>query len=256
MAQITWDEVGERKFYAGLDRGVFYADGVSVPWNGLISVDTKQEGVSAIPIYFDDRKVNELLVLGDFSATMTAYTYPDEFLPFDGYAEPVEGMYIESQDRAVFGLCYRTLVGNDVDGIDLGYKLHLVYNLTAIPDTVPNKSIDSNVEPITFSWSLTSVPDVLPRYRPSSHLIIDSTKVDPDVLATLEEILYGTESDDPRLPSIFEVYSNIALTIIDNGDGSWDIMGPEAIVSMVDADSFTVTSDTITMLDADSYTIS
>lgn len=257
MTQIVWDEVGSRKFQTGIDHAVFYTDTEAVPWNGIISVDVKNEGLSVTPVYFDDRKVNEIVYLGDFSGVLTAYTYPDEFLPYDGYNEPVEGVFIDNQDRGTFGLCYRTIIGNDEDGIEHGYKLHILYNLTAIADGMTSQTVESNVEPIEFKWNLSSIPDEIPGYRPSSHIIIDSTKVDPQALSDVEDILYGTESEDPRLLSMLEIFENIALTIVDHGDGSWSAIGPSSIISWTEGeDDFDITSSTIVILDADSYQIS
>lgn len=230
MTQIVWDEIGKRKFQTGLDRAVLFTDTVAVPWNGLRSVEVQNEGQSVTPVYFDDKKVNEVVYVGDFAATMKAYTYPDEFIPFDGYAEPIAGMFLDNQDRGTFGLCYRTMVGNDTDGIEYGYKLHLLYNLTALSDGITHQTVESNIEPIEFSWKLSSVPDQVHGFRPSSHIVIDSRKVDPVALSKIEDMLYGTELEDPYLPSMEEVYTNIALTIVDNGDGTWMVIGSEDIL--------------------------
>lgn len=227
MAQIIWDAVEERTYQTGLDKAVLYTETAAVPWNGLRSVDVQNEGQSVTPVYFDDKKVNEVVYVGDFAATMKAYTYPEEFIPYDGYAEPVAGMYLDNQDRGTFGLSYRTLIGNDTDGTNYGYRLHLLYNLTALSDGIGYQTVESNIEPIEFSWKLSSVPDQMHGFRPSSHIVIDSTKVDPVALGKIEEMLYGTEATDPYLPSIEEVYTNVALVIIDNGDGTWMAVGSD-----------------------------
>lgn len=255
MSRIVWDEVGVRRFETGVDRGVFYTATEGVPWNGLISVDVSQSGVTSTPVYFDDKKINEIVYIGDISAKVKAYTYPDEFLPYDGFAEPAEGMFIDGQSRGTFGLAYRSLIGDDVDGLDRGYKIHLLYNLTAIPDDITHQTIDANVAPIDFSWTFTSVPDEIVGFRPSSHMVIDSTKVDPVVLSALEDILYGTEIDAPRMPSMMEVYSAIAITVTDNGDGTWTIMGPDALVQSLDIDTFEIDSDRVTSISAWVYDV-
>lgn len=259
MAVITWDDVGDRKFEVGADRGVFYPnteEGVGVPWNGLISVDIKQEGVTTSPVYFDDRKVNEVIYLGDISAILKAYTYPDEFLPYDGFAETAPGMFIDGQSRGTFNLCYRNLIGDDVNGIDAGYKLHLLYNLTAIPEDITNQTIESNITPIDLGWTLTSVPEEIPGFRPASHIMIDSTKIDPDVLSLIEDILYGTDEDSPRMPSMYEVYSQLAFVITDNEDGTWSARGPDDIVIFTsDNPTFDIDSDRVTDLDSSHYEV-
>lgn len=257
MTAIVWDEVGVRKFEVGIDRGVFYPSSEDgVPWNGLISVNIKQDGVSSSPVYFDDKKINEVVYLGDISATVKAYTYPDEFLPYDGFVECATGMFIDGQSRGTFDLCYRNYLGDDVDGIDLGYKLHLLYNLTAIPEDITNQTIDTNIAPIEFGWIFTSVPDEIPGFRPASHIIVDSTKVDPDVLSTLEDILYGTEGVDPRMPTMVEVYSELAMTIINKGDGTWSARGPDSVVTSLSVDDFQIDSTRVNVLDSSNYEVS
>ncbi len=256
MATITWDQVGERKFELGIDRGVFYpSSGPGVPWNGLTSVDIKQEGVTTSPVYYNDQKVNEVIYLGDISADVKAYTYPDEFIPYDGFAECADGMYIDGQSRGVFDLCYRNLLGNDVEGIDLGYKLHLLYNLTAVPEDVTNQTIDANIAPNEFGWLFTSVPGELPGFRPSSHVMLDSTKIAPDVLIAIEEVLYGTEDDDPRMPTMVEIYNEFAVVITDNDDETWSARGPDSTITSLSVDDFQIDSDLINILDASTYEV-
>lgn len=254
MTRIIWDEVGVRRFETGLDRGVLYTATGAVPWNGLTSVNTSQNGVSAVPVYFDDKKINEIVYLGDLVAKVKAYTYPDEFLPYDGFIEAAEGMYLDGQQRDTFGMSYRTLVGDDVDGIDLGYKIHLLYNLTAIPEDVTSQTIEANVAPIEFGWTFTSIPDEVEGFRPTAHMIVDSTKVDPIALSALEDILYGADLSDPRLPSITEVYS-LAITVKDNGDGTFTITGPDAFVTSIDANNFELDTDRATSISSSVYEV-
>lgn len=256
MTKVVWDNVGDRGFELGLDRGVLYTSDTGVPWNGLISVDAKQDGTAAKPVYYDGLKYNEVVFIGDFAANLTAYTYPDEFLPFDGFSEVATGIFVDGQDRDTFGLSYRTLIGNDTEGTSHGYKINLLYNLTAIPDDVTSKTADTNVEPIEFSWALTSIPDPIPGLRPSSRLIVNSTKVDSEFLVSLEDILYGTESTDPRLPSILEIYSMLYLEITDNLDGSWDATAPETLIKMLDDNTFEITAGTISYSNEYTYSIS
>lgn len=257
MTKIVWDAVGERLFETGVDRAVLYTSSGAVPWNGVISVDVKHEGFSKTPVYFDDRKVNEVVYQGDFSATLNAYTYPDEFLPFDGFAEIATGMYIDNQiPDDTFCLSYRTLIGNDEDGIDHGYKIHILYDLTAAPADLSQKTVESNVEPIEFSWELSSIPGEIPWYRPSAHLVLDSRTLPPDVLAEAEAILYGTEEDEAYLPELFDLFSMLGLKIRDNEDGTWTAIGPDSIIDVLDGLSFSIDSSTVTEIDAYTYSVS
>lgn len=257
MTRVVWDDVGDRKFEAGIDRGVFYPDsGDGVPWNGLISVNVKEDGANTSPVYFDNRKVNEIIYIGDISASVKAYTYPDEFLPYDGFIEWLPGVYVDGQSRGTFDLCYRNIIGDDVDGIDLGYKLHLLYNLTAIPEDITNQTIETNIAPIEFAWIFTSVPIDIPGYRPSSHVIIDSTKIGEDVLLAIENVLYGTEDDPPRMPSMTEVYSEFSMVITDNDNGTWSARGPDSVVTSLSINDFQIDSSRVNELDSSKYEVS
>lgn len=257
MTKINWDAVGERLFETGVDRVVLYTSSGAVPWNGVISVDVKHEGFNKTSVYFDDRKVNEIVYQGDFSASLTAYTYPDEFLKFDGFAEIADGMYLDNQiPDETFCIAYRTLIGNDEDGIDHGYKIHILYDLTATPSDLSQKTVESNVEPIEFSWELTSIPGEIPWYRPSAHLVLDSRTLPPDSLMEAENILYGTSETDPYLPALFDLFSMLGLKIRDNANGTWTAIGPESIIDTLDGYSFSIASSTVTEIDADTYSVS
>jgi len=209
MAQlITWDAAGERFYETGVDHGVLYpriANGtypIGVAWNGLISVTESPEGAEANPLYADNTKYLNLISVEELKATIEAYTYPDEFALCDGSVLPVVGVALGQQNRQSFGLCYRTVLGNDVDGNDLGYKLHLLYGGTAAPSEKPFNTINDSPEAITFSWEVDTVPEVVTGYKPTSLITIDSTKADATKLAALEVILYGEDvgPTDGRLP--------------------------------------------------------
>jgi hypothetical protein len=192
MTKLIWDRIGERLFEVGVDRGVLYlSDSSGVSWNGLTSVDEDTGDDTSNPVYFDGIKYLDVPLIGDYSATINAFTYPDEFLEFEGITELGEGLYVDGQDSKLFGLSYRTLVGNDLEGIDYGYKIHLVFNLTAIPDSVSYETVSESPNPIQFSWKITGIPEEAPGYRPTAHVIFDSRFLNESMLMGIEAILYG-----------------------------------------------------------------
>jgi hypothetical protein len=222
MTPITWDEVGERFYETGVDHGVLYLPDETGDyneghaWNGLTTVTESPSGAESNPQYADNIKYLNLISIEEFGGTIEAFTYPDEFGQCDGTAQPEPGIYLGQQSRRAFGLCYRTKLGNDLDGTDHGYKLHLVYGALAKPSEKAYASINDSPEAITFSWEITTTPVAVTGHKPTALLTIDSTKVDPARLAALEDILYGTEADDARLPLPDEV---IALV----GTGTTDV---------------------------------
>jgi len=213
MAKIVWDKTGERFYETGTDRGVLYpavngAYPKGVAWNGLTGVDENPSGAEESKFFADNIKYLGLRSAEDFGATVTAYTYPDEFAACDGSATPTPGLYIGQQTRKPFGMSYRTKVGNDVAGDDLGYKINLVYGATASPSQRSYKTINDSPEPIEFSWELATTPVAveIEGLKPAAHLTIDSRTTPAEKLKALENILYGTESEDARLPLPKEVY--------------------------------------------------
>lgn len=206
MSRITWDQSGERIYETGVKQGVLYpqASGGTYPtgvaWNGLTAVTESPSGAEATALYADDIKYINLMSTEEFGATIEAYTYPDEFAQCDGSAALTEGVVIGQQARKAFGLCYRTTVGNDVDGNDYGYKLHIIYGALASPSEKAYATINDSPEAITFSWEITTTPVSVKGFKPTATIAIDSTKVNKEKLKSLEDILYGTESDEPRLP--------------------------------------------------------
>lgn len=219
MSKIKWDETGKRYYETGVDHGVLYPIGSNgkydkgVAWNGLISVTEAPSGAEPNNLYADNIKYLVLVGAEDFGYTIEAYTYPDEWAACDGSAEPVPGMSIGQQARKIFGLVHRTKLGNDTDGQDHGYKLHLLYGGLASPSERGYQTINDSPEAITFSWEVTTTPVDVPGFKPTACVIIDSTKVDREKLAALEEILYGkdptaeggTDGTEPRLPLPAEV---------------------------------------------------
>lgn len=211
MPKLTWDNTGERIFETGVKQGVLYpiqSDGKytkGVAWNGLTAVTESPSGAEATALYADDIKYLNLLSNEEFGATIEAYTYPDEFAECDGSAELAPGVMIGQQKRKIFGLCYRTTIGNDVEGNDYGYKLHLVYGCLAAPSEKGYSTINDNPDAITFSWEVSTTPVNVAGFKPTSQITIDSTKVDPAKLAALETVLYGAEAAEAKLPLPDEV---------------------------------------------------
>ena len=208
MAKIVWDKTGERFYETGVKNGVLYVQEGGqykngVAWNGLTAVTESPSGAEATPLYADDIKYLNLLSTEEFGATIEAYTYPDEFAACDGSAALADGVMIGQQARKTFGLCYRTTIGNDTNGNDYGYKLHIIYGALAAPSEKAYATINDSPEAITFSWEVTTTPVNVTGAKPTASITIDSTKANPEKLAALEDILYGKDGEpgnEPRLP--------------------------------------------------------
>lgn len=212
MSKLVWDAIGERFYETGTKKGVLYPQvGSAYPkgvvWNGLTAVTESPEGGEATAIYADDIKYLNIRSVEDYGATIEAYTYPDEFADCDGSRTVAPGVTIGQQPRKPFGFSWVTTVGNDVDYDEHGYKIHLVWGATASPSEKSYATINDSPEAITFSWEVDTIPVEVPGYKPTSHMEIDSAKTDPEALAALEDILYGTASADARLPLPAEVIS-------------------------------------------------
>ena len=210
MAELVWDATGDRLYETGVKKGVLYvaSEGTypkGVAWNGLTAVTESPSGAEATPLYADDIKYLNLISAEEFGATIEAYTYPDEFMECDGSAALVEGVYIGQQPRKTFGMCYRTVLGNDSKNDAYGYKLHLIYGALAAPSEKAYATINDSPEAITFSWEVTTTPVNVTGHKPTASLVIDSTKADEGKLKALEAILYGSESEEARLPLPDEV---------------------------------------------------
>ena len=228
MSKIVWDNAGERYYETGVKNGVLYVQntseegvvsyGVGVPWNGLTAVTESPSGAEATPLYADDIKYLNLMSNEELGLTIEAYTYPDEFADCDGSAALAKGVMIGQQKRKSFGLCYRTVIGNDVESNDYGYKLHMVYGCLAAPSEKAYATINDSPEAITFSWEVSTTPVNVAGFKPTSQITIDSTKANPEKLAALETILYGknptsdggADGVDPRLPLPDEVATLMA----------------------------------------------
>jgi hypothetical protein len=206
MSKLTWDQTGDRLYETGVKMGVLYPQAAGgtypkgVAWNGLTAVTESPSGAEATPLYADDIKYLNLMSAEEFGATVEAYTYPDEFAECDGSASLADGVSIGQQSRKAFGLCYRTVLGNDVDSNDYGYKLHLIYGALAAPSEKSYATINDSPEAITFSWSVTTTPVNVTGFKPTSCVTIDSTKVVEGKMAELEKMLYGDGETAPKLP--------------------------------------------------------
>lgn len=211
MSKLVWDNTGERLYETGVQNGVLYPRNVSglypkgVAWNGLISVTESPTGAESNKVYADNITYLNLISAEEFGATIEAYTYPDEFAACDGSGELAVGVFVGQQTRKVFGLAYKSFVGNDVAGNDFGYKLHLIYGGNASPSEKAYATINDTPEAITFSWEVTTTPVEVTGFKPTASLTIDSTKVDTAKLTALETILFGSANADARLPLPDEV---------------------------------------------------
>lgn len=206
MAKLVWDESGKRLYETGVEKGVLYVQGENgeyqngVAWNGLTAVTESPSGAEPTALYADDIKYLELFSAEEFGATIEAYTYPEEFEACDGSASLGTGVTIGQQDRKAFGLCYRTIVGNDVKGNENGYKLHLIYGAKAKPSEKAYATVNDSPEAVTFSWEVTTTPVNVAGFKPTASVTIDSTKIEAGKLKAIEDKLYGTASEEPTLP--------------------------------------------------------
>ncbi len=260
MPKLTWDESGQRFFETGVDRGVLYVAGTDgVAWNGLISVSEGSTGGEAKPYYMDGVKYLNSASSTDFEATIKAFYSPTEFDACDGTASFGTGLFATEQPRKAFGLSYRTRIGNDIDGPDKGYKLHLVYNALAAPSTREYKSMGGGSDAHELAWDITTLPVSLTGRKPTAHIVIDSTKVPVGLLRAIEDILYGTPTSPARMPTGQELISLITtsgnIVVEDLGNGIFTVSGPDENVRMLTPDIFEIDSSSVTMIDTTTYTI-
>ena len=226
MSKLIWDNPGKRYFEAGVDRGVLYtSNGVGVAWNGLIGVTESPSGGEPIAYYIDGVKYVNIANREEFSGTIEAFTYPDEFSEYDGSLEIGNGLTVYEQPRKSFSLSYRTFIGNDIDGSDHGYKIHIIYNALASPTEKSYMTFGENIDPTHFSWSITTKPVKAisnTSLTPLSHVVVDSTKTDATVMQYIESYLYGSSTVMPKLMpfeqliGLFEVSSIVMWTIVSN----------------------------------------
>jgi hypothetical protein len=245
LTRISWSDPSERRYEAGVDRGVLYpVSGHGVPWVGLISVNEAPTGGGSVPFYLDGIRFLNRPEGEEFAATIEAYTYPPEFGECDGTLQLHAGLFASHQRRKPFGLSYRTRVGTSTDP-DLGYKIHLVYNAMAEPSERAHQTFSDSPEATTFSWNVSGIPVRLTGAKPTAHLVIDSTETDPIVLTALENMLYGSEDRTPGLPDPDDLLalfltggSTGGLTVTDNGDGTFTIVGTDDQVILLSDGQF------------------
>lgn len=262
MTTISWDAVEQRIYETGVDHGVLYPpSGIGVPWNGLTAINEKPSGASPTPIFADNIKYLMLISPEDFSLTLEAYTYPDEFAICEGTVELDDGVFISQQMRLPFGLSYRTLIGSATQGTKHGYKLHLVYGALASPTERGYSTLNDSSDIAGFSWDLSTTPVEVPGNEPTAHLTIDSRRINRMALAAIESILYGTPTTEARLPTPTEIVSILAsdweeLLVVDNGDGTWTASGPDNIISLLTDSMFQINSSSVEMIDNDTFRLS
>lgn len=258
MPELLWDEIGEKEFQSGLDRGVIYLDdGSAIPWSGLISVDEEQD-YEVSPVHYDGQKIHDLVRPGDYTAQVTAVTYPDALVHLEGFSEDVPGVFYGEQDPGMFNMSYRSYIGNDVDGPSAAYKIHILYNVTAIPQTKTYASLSDDPSIMEFSWDISAIPEEVPGNKPTAHIVLDSRKIDPSLLEQVEKLLYGGPYVFAGLPSMEELLELLLnffiIQIIDNGDGTWTATAIEDGYITVNIDgSFTIDNINAVYLDAVTY---
>lgn len=218
MTALQWGKVEDKTFETGVDRGVLYLPdntgkyATGVAWNGLTGVTESPSGAESNKQYADNGVYANLISAEEFGATVEAFAFPDEFAECDGTAEIAPGVFIGQQRRKTFGMAYRTLIGNDIDGNDHGYKIHLIYGALAAPSERAYTTVNDSPEPMTFSWELSTTPVEVAGFRKTAQLIIDSTKVNSADLAALEALLYGDATNEPELPTPAEIIALFAAT--------------------------------------------
>jgi hypothetical protein len=257
MTKLVWGEFGERKYSSGVDRGVLYVgSSVGVPWNGISAIDELNN--EQLESYYIDGQCYLNIVRSDgYSAKLTAYTCPTEFASCEGRSSVRNGLIVTDQPRTNFNLSYRTQI---TDEQSTGYKIHLVYNATAKSNSAQYRSVGSSVDVTAFSWDISTIAPTSSTYKPTAHVIVDTTITYPWVISALEDILYGNVNNEPRFPSqeeLIELFEESSIVqIVDHGDGSFSITGPSDLVHEVDSTTYTVTTPSIVYIDSERYTIS
>lgn len=261
MPTLVWDQMDDRFYEAGIDKGVLYfPDGGGVAWNGLTSIDV-DTSTTLESVYYDGVKFNDIIVAGDFSASLRAFTYPDEFLEYEGIGEEQAGLYMADQPQKLFHMSYQTRV-RDGHGQEW-FKIHMLWNLTAIPSTKTYRTLSMEAEPAEFEWAITAVPEPVDNYRPTAHVILDSRKMDVWLMEDIQSILYGGPEEDqiPTMPSLKGFISYIRkwdrMIITDHGDGTWSAeTAREGYIVMLDDTTFEINNANAEYLDPETYEIS
>lgn len=266
MTRLSWGTTGERYFEAGVDRGVLFVGNVDemvwnssypnmegVAWNGLVAVKEAPSGGVPTPFFYDGFKYRQLAAAEEFTATIEALSAPRSFEQCDGSSQMSNGLFATQQPRKQFSLSYRTKIGSDLAS-DLAYKIHLVYNALAAPTQQNNSTLSNTITPITFSWAISTAPVRVPGFKPTSHFVVDSRYTAPDILAELEDILYGTDLLPPRLITPEELANMFGLVIRDLGGGRYSAEG-YAVKNVIPGFSFTIDHSSLTDNGDGSFTI-
>lgn len=260
MPRLEWGTPGTHVYEAGVDRGVLYIDGQpGVAWSGLTSVEENPSGGGSKSYYLDGEKYLNVSAREEFGATINAFTYPDLFAQCDGTIQARPGLFLPQQRRKSFGFSYRTLIGSDLNG-DLGYKIHLIYNALAEPSDKTYSSTGDSIDPLEFSWNITTRAPVIPGYKRTAHVEIDSRTTTTVVLDAVENVLYGDAEHSPRLPSfaelttLYDAFYN--FEVIDNGDGTFTVNGPDDAIQFLDTNIVYMDWPTVVNVDATTSTIS
>jgi len=260
MTRLVWDDSGSRIYETGVDRGVLSINGdPGVAWSGLSSIVENLRGDDTKAFYLDGEKYLQVPSYEEFEATITAFTYPEEFEECEGTQRIRYGLYLSQQRKKSFNLSYRSFIGNDLDGLDFAYKIHIVYNAIVRPSSRSYTTVNPNTSPMLFSWDLTTLPSSVDGYKKSAHIVIDSRLTNEDTLSAIENFLYGDESSSSSIPTIEEViqiYEENAILRVIEEDGVATIIGPDDVVVAIDSDSYSITWPSVVSLSADVYEIS
>jgi hypothetical protein len=255
---LEWNTPGSSVYESSLDRGVLYVDGHDgVPWNGLISVEESSSGGEGQPYYIDGFKYRNSSTDEDFEATITAFTYPDEFAKCDGVGTVRPGLIVTQQPRSTFGLSYRTKVGTELEE-EFGYKIHLIYNALVTPSHYTYETSGNSPKPINFSWNISTRPVMMAGFKPTAHVVIDSRYTDPKALATIEDFLYGSNLFISRMPTfeqLVDIFDTPEFRVTDNGDGTFTVIAPDFAINMTGPDTYELTWPTA-IPTGSTYTIS
>lgn len=261
MPRLTWSTIGQRYYELGVDRAVLFVDDApGVSWSGIVSIDESPSGGDAQAYYLDGVKYLNLAEREEFEATLNAFYSPPEFDACDGVGLIRPGLFASQQRRKPFSLSYRTRIGNDTEGVEHGYKIHILYNALAAPTQRSYSSFSESPEAPVLSWAIRTKPIPVPEMQRSAHLTVDTTTAPAYAVETLESILYGDESAPPRLPTPDEVvgmFTNASpLVVTDNGDETFTISGSDLSVRLVSNGTYQITGDTVVGIDVDRAQIS
>lgn len=258
MTRLEWDQMDERLFDSGVDHAALYLDdGLVVPWNGVTSIKESFTAETSQPYYMDGIKHEDLPQIGSYAATLSAFTYPLEFMPYEGWSEPDPGIAVYGDTPRPFNLIYRELIGTAVDGFDFSYKLHILYNLLAVPSDVSRDTRTNDPAAVEFSWDISSIPVNFPGHRPTAHYILNAMSLGQSKMRQIEAVLFGDETTEPYLPPPETILSNLSgWSVVDNGDGTWTASStdPNAII-MTSSTQFQINHPLAVYVDEDTYTL-